>query len=533
MNLPFGPSSLLAAYLRDSGGEEQELSVEQQKKAVLDWANEHGYIISNWFVDEARPGSDTIGREAFQEMISHFRSPRCREAGIVVWKFSRFARDLDDAQFDRADLRRRGYEVYSLHDNIPTGLDGRFFEAAIDWMNQRFLADLSTDVKRGLRHLVEQYGAVPGTPPKGFKREPINVGKRRDGSDHIVHRWVPDPDLVPAVKLAFEMKAAGATHRQVQEATGLYGSKNSWTTFFGNRLFIGELVFGDLVIKDYCDPIIDRATWEAVQSVRRMNEPAKRMPGPDNENHPRRKIGMFVFSGLLSCARCGSPLNGHVIDARKLASPRRYYACSRRKRRMDCDMPHFPKDELEAILLQEIKSVIISPANIEMIQEEIRLRQEVDTKSLETRRKEISRRLAGVRQRLSNVTRAIEMSGPRRSLVDRLAALEGEEGKLQEDLTQIEYLARRPAFLDVDPAEASFQLVAWLEEADSESLRAVLRGLVKKIVLDVEGNLLKGRATYYEPPVKKETPQRGDSYAYMRCPQGESNPCFGLERAAS
>ncbi len=146
----------------------------------LEWlANQPKSIV---YKDAASPGNTTVGRDAFNQMMAHFRSPNVQEVGILIWKYSRFARDIDDAQFYRADLRRRGFEFHSINDSIPTGPDGRFFEAAIDWMNQRFLIDLSTDVKRGLNHIVEQYGAVPGTPPRGSNGSPstlVNAGMAR------------------------------------------------------------------------------------------------------------------------------------------------------------------------------------------------------------------------------------------------------------------------------------------------------------------------------------------------------------------
>jgi DNA invertase Pin-like site-specific DNA recombinase len=49
-----------AAYLRDSGGEEQELSIEQQEKEIRAWCLEKGYILTAIFKDEARPGSSTV-----------------------------------------------------------------------------------------------------------------------------------------------------------------------------------------------------------------------------------------------------------------------------------------------------------------------------------------------------------------------------------------------------------------------------------------------------------------------------------------
>ncbi len=192
-------------------------------------------------------------------MMRHFRSGEAIEKGVVVWKYSRFSRDVDDAAFYRSDLRRLGYLIHSLNDNIPEGPEGRFFEAAIDWMNQRFLEDLSTDVRRGLRHLVQNYGCVPGVPPMGFKREEVTIGTRRDGSPHIAHRWIPDPEKVPLIRKAFEMRASGLSLATIHKTTRLYSSLNSYRTFFGNRIYLGILEFGDLT---------DRALLRTVYLIR-------------------------------------------------------------------------------------------------------------------------------------------------------------------------------------------------------------------------------------------------------------------------
>ena len=104
----FPPKSRLAAYLRDSGGADQDLSTEQQDTHIRKWCLEHGYVLSEVFRDSARSGSSTVGRDAFDRMITHFRSPDCTEAGIIVWKYDRISRDFDDSAFFKADIRRRG-----------------------------------------------------------------------------------------------------------------------------------------------------------------------------------------------------------------------------------------------------------------------------------------------------------------------------------------------------------------------------------------------------------------------------------------
>src|SRR3972149_958560 len=156
MTLP--ATARLVAYLRDSGGAEQDLSLAQQEAALRSWAAQRGHSLTQVFRDEAISGGSTVGRQAFEAMLRHFRSADCADHGLLLWKYNRFARDFDDAQFFKADLRRRGYAIVSMNDAVPEGADGRLVEAPIDWVDQRYLEDMGKDIQRGLYHLVRQYG---------------------------------------------------------------------------------------------------------------------------------------------------------------------------------------------------------------------------------------------------------------------------------------------------------------------------------------------------------------------------------------
>ena len=72
----------LAAYLRDSGGDEQDLSIDQQLIEIERWCSQNSVSLIKTFVDEARPGSSTVGRSAFHEMMSYFRSDDCEASGL-------------------------------------------------------------------------------------------------------------------------------------------------------------------------------------------------------------------------------------------------------------------------------------------------------------------------------------------------------------------------------------------------------------------------------------------------------------------
>ncbi len=504
-SLPFQPGDTVASYFRDSGGDEQDLSVPQQEARFLRWCKENNLTPGAIFKDLAKKGSSLVGREDFLRMIRHFRSGDAPEKGLVIWKYSRFSRDVDDSAFYRADLRRMGYLIHSLNDNIPEGPEGRFFEAAIDWMNQRFLEDLSTDVKRGLHHLVQTYGCVPGTPPRGFKRQPTQIGTRRDGSPHIAHKWIPDPDLIPLIKQAFQMKAAGATLVAIHKATRLYGSKNSYNTFFTNRIYIGILEFGELVIEDYCKPLISMDVWNAVQKNILAHAQAQY-----KEFHPKRLNSIYLFSGIIYCARCGSPMHGNTVSRYSKHGRDEAYRCSRSRRREDCAAGRISRRILEDAVLASLKERILLPDNLVAItQLAITAQQEGEEKrrqrlvSNASDRKKISNQIA-------NITRAIAESGHSPSLLETLSALEARRIELQTENQQLQIPFQPvPAYTEEQLTALSQHMLEKLAKVPLEEKRLIVKALIHKIAVEREGKTIRGLITYYSPPFPLPLPETG------------------------
>jgi DNA invertase Pin-like site-specific DNA recombinase len=499
VNIPFPPGASLNAYCRDSGGDSQDLSVPQQESAIRTWCADHGFILVHIFYDMARPGSSVIGRQGFQDMMHHFRSPLCQEAGLVIWSYSRFARSTDDSQFFRADLRRRGYLLYSLTDPIPDGPVGRFIEAAIDWKSEQFLEDLSRDVKRGLHDLVLTHRAVPGTPPRGFTRQPLEIGRRRDGRPRVVHRWVPDPDLSPLVRLAFQMRFEGHSLQEINTATRLYGSLNSYKTFFTNPLYKGELRYADLIIPDYCPPVVEPDLWEAVQGI--IHQYARRSH-LRTELNPRRVASSYLLSGLSYCARCGSPHYG--LTARQPSGDYyRRYACTRSKRNRDCDAKPIPANILETAVLDDLRTRILDPDHLDQLRLVVLDGLQARRSQVDTSRQALHKDLASVRRQIARVTAAIADAGHSRALLDKLQTLENEEGELLAGIARLDASREDPRQVQtLDHAALSDELRRRLEAEDPHELRHILRGIIQRILADRDGTLVTGEIIYYYPPVE-------------------------------
>lgn len=480
---PFPPGSPLVAYLRDSGHETQELSIEQQEQELLSWCREHSYILARVYKDIGT-GTTTTGRDQFLEMIRYLRSDHHEEAGLIVWKWNRFSRNIDESQFYRADLRRRGVLLHSLNDSIPPGLEGRFLEAAIDWMNQSYIEDLKADTKRGLRNLVENYGCIPGTPPMGFKREKVIISQHRDGEPHIAHRWIPDPDKTALIRQAWKLRAGGRTYREIAEKTNLFRSKNSYVSFFRNPLYIGRLEYGDdIIIDDYCDPIISKEIWEAVQVINQKNS---RMKAKSITSSRRRKGSPFILSGLVFCARCGSALNGSV----HLAKGHRYhyYRCNREHRRRDCDALPIPKQILEDAVKSELIDYLQHPQSIAEVQKAHNESQSKGKDDLISQKNALSADLKIVKRKIEKIIDAIVDTGHTKQMLDRMNLLEEEKTQLQQRIKELEIQLQPGQVYDLKQIEdLSGQLQNAIGKATQKQLKQIYQGVIEKIVVERDG----------------------------------------------
>lgn len=481
---PFPQGSQVCLYARDSGGSDQDLSISQQIDELKIWCSDNGYIPALTFMDEAKSGSSAVSRSGFQEMMKHFRND-AQEKGVVIWSYSRFAREINDASFYKADLRRRGYIIYSITDAIPEGLDGSLFEAIIAWKDARYLEDLSRDTKRGQRHLIKTHGAVGGRPPKGFIREPVRIGNRRDGSEHIVHRWVVDPETIHLVIQAFELRATGKTYKQIHDLTNLYDNISGYKRLFRNRLFVGELVFGETIIEDYCDPVIDQDIWEAVQAIRRTKEDIK------GRYHPRRIRSSFILSGLAFCGECGSIMSGQVVTNSK-GKVYRYYRCRARQDKWNCTARNIPQEIAENVVIDDLKQNILTPEKIAAAQERALQVWSENQGKRDKASARIEAKLKTVTRKIGNLISVIGDTG-NRTLLAKLQELETRESDLLFQLSRLEDAPPPILHLDIKKVSSIIQSL----DRDNEEINDILRDLIQRVDMKRKKQTIRGTIYYY------------------------------------
>ena len=459
-DLPFPLGSRVCGYVRDSGGAGQELSTAQQEERLGEFCREHSLAMTRVFGDAARSGKSAVGRSGFLEMVDYLSSG-APELGVILWSYSRFSRQYDDAQYYLALIRRSGKLVISITDQVPDNLEGRLLESVYAYRNAKFREELGRDVSRGLRYILDHYGAYPSGPaPTGYLRELIPDVQHRGQARHIT-RIVPDPDRAPFVRRAFEMRAAGASIAELLQALPeLNMSRSGMRRMMYHEIYTGRYRERD----DFCTPLVDAVTWEQAQKVN--GERAGRM----GYNHPRRVNSSNVLTGLLRCGRCGLTFNQR--SSQHVQKRYSYYECISYNHANRCGARRIRSDRLEPLVINLLLDQVLT---VEML---AGFRREIESqaagKDNSGALNALRRELSSNRSSITRMIAAIGDAGHSPAMLGELKRLESRQLQLETDVRMAE--ARREAKI---PVEVDMEIVrAALLSGERRDQVRVLRGFI-------------------------------------------------------
>ena len=126
-----------ALYIRVSTDDQTEYSPDAQIRLGLDYAKKNGIVIPKKFIyqDDGISGRKAKNRPAFQELIATAKSEEHPFDVILVWKFSRFARNQEEAIVYKNLLKKAGVDVVSVSEPIPDGFIGELVQRIFEWMD--------------------------------------------------------------------------------------------------------------------------------------------------------------------------------------------------------------------------------------------------------------------------------------------------------------------------------------------------------------------------------------------------------------
>lgn len=439
------------AYARGSD-RKQETSVEQQEAEFRKFAAENNLDLKRIFADVAKSGRKAAGRDDLAAMMAYLEQRPRPVKVVLLWASSRLARNVDDSDFYKASIRRGGYRIVYLGDELlnTEGPMRGVFESLYHFKDAQYSIDLARDVRRGMLSHASQGQAI-SRAPRGYVLA--------DGKLAI------DPLWESAVRKAWAMRAAGYPLTAIHDATHLFSGEHGYTRFFRRKTYLGTFTFAGVEFPDFAPPLCSDEQWARVQEINSRQA-----------EHPRRVNSSYLLSGKVYCGHCGTRMKGAT---QHMAKQYQYYKCAANSFHPDaCGKTAWRRDALDALVIAQA-SAEFTPENIAPLYASWKAGQGNAQDARARELAETSAKLSATNNAIANLLRAIEQGGQIASVIEQLAARESEREALAAKLAELP--APMPEPLDIDVPEYCAEMVRRLASTDAAEQRLVLRAVVERV----------------------------------------------------
>ena len=437
-------------YARYSSHGQTEQSIEGQLHDNYAWAAQQGVTVIGEYIDRALTGTKDA-RPDFQRMIEDAAKKQFEM--IIVWKLDRFARNRYDSAIYKARLKKYGVRVVSVKENISDSPEGIILEGLLESMAEYYSANLSQNVRRGMRESAEKGYFCGGLVPYGYKV--------------VDHRLVADEKTAPIIRYVFEQYAEGVPKKKIIDELNRRGVRNArgkplcYTSFqhaLRMTTYVGDHVFKGQIIPGCSQPLISREIFDKVQS--RLDQ-AARAPAA------RKAFVPYLLQNKAYCGLCGSPLFGESGKSHT-GKVHSYYACYDRKRRHACEKKNERREELETFVVSQTMEYILTPEYIKRIASAVV--QEYNKEFSSSRLNEYEKALAQIDREAEKLVDAL-IDAPKiahQKIYARMEQLEAQKAEYEKDLaklrvamglrlTESEVVSWLYTFRDGDPTDQAFR----------------------------------------------------------------------------
>lgn len=422
---------IAAAYIRVSTDDQTEYSPESQIKAIRDFAKRNDYILPDEyiFMDEGISGKTIKKRTEFQRMIGTAKTTPKPFDAILLWKFSRFARNREDSIVYKSMLRKQlGIDVISISENLGDDKMSVLFEAMIEAMDEYYSINLAEEVKRGMTEKANR-GEPLTVPPFGYIMENKQL--------------IPHPEESAIIKMIFNDFANGtgkmAIARKINDMGVLTHRGNPFENrtvdyILNNPVYIGKIRWNptghtdrdyhneNLIIKQGThEPLITMELWNKVQekndALRSRHKKYQR-----DTNTPSH-----IFQGIIKCSRCGSTMiySSNGIQCHLYSKGR-------------CDTSHYVSiNKIEKIVIEQIQNDF-STGNFDIVPRTV---ENINKNNF------ILKRIEREEQKLLRVKQAFEKG------IDTIDEYAENKKRIQEEISSLRLQLTAEAFEQTSPQE--------------------------------------------------------------------------------
>lgn len=329
----------VCAYVRVSTNQQEELSPDSQIRLIKEYAQAHGMLLTRIYKEtHGISGKIADKRPAFQEMIAMCKDKSHPYDAILLWKFSRFARNMDESSYYKSILRKKcNVDVISISEPIIEGMYGKLIETIIEWTDEFYLYNLSGEVTRGMTQNAMR-GGYNANAPFGYMKKPKEVPVIQNDEALIIrkifHMYVNEKRVLSDI-------ASILNKQGIKTRRG-----NKWETrtivyILENPFYIGKIRWNYYdknknSRKNTDDVIISDGEHEPIISGELFTAAGERLATERTHTGYGKKHSVASrkhwLSGMIKCSDCGSSL-AYNKSYEKYRSPA-YFSCWKRGKGM-------------------------------------------------------------------------------------------------------------------------------------------------------------------------------------------------------
>lgn len=314
---------IAALYIRVSTDKQEELSPDAQKRLLLDYAEKNKMIVSEQyiFIESGISGKKADKRPQFQKMIGLAKQKDHPFHVILVWKYSRFARNQEESIVYKSLLKKNGVDVISISEPLVDGPFGSLIERIIEWMDEYYSIRLSGEVYRGMTEKALR-GGYQASPPLGYRIEhhgaiPVIVSEEAEIVKTIFNKYVYEG--LTSFQLAKYLNALNLKTKQ-----GKKFERRSVEYIIQNPIYKGYIRWNRVhndsrTVKDESEWIIEKGEQEPIISeelFEKAQERFNREYAPLSKSRPVTEYKHWL-SGLIKCVHCGRTMTSSTTTRSK------------------------------------------------------------------------------------------------------------------------------------------------------------------------------------------------------------------------
>jgi len=322
-----------AMYIRVSTHMQDELSPDAQQRLLADYAKQNHIIVPDEFVfiEKGISGKKADKRPEFMRMISTAKQKPTPFDVILVWKYSRFARNQEESIVYKSLLRKQcKIDVISVSEPVIDGPFGSLIERIIEWMDEYYSIRLSGEVTRGMTEKALRGGYL-ARPPLGYRIE-------RKGEPPVIV-----PEEAEIVRLIFDKFVNKSCNLlTLAQFLNLHGYKTSNGKSFERRsleYILQNPVYCGMTrwyrtcnetneIRDKDEWIIAKGHHEPIIS-KELFDAAQQRFETDFRPHGARPTTTYKhwLSGLVKCPSCGRTMIAKHLKDKRYGRDYCYFTC--------------------------------------------------------------------------------------------------------------------------------------------------------------------------------------------------------------